>query len=125
MLTRSTLRAALAAVLVVGLTTFATAADKVSQRQADGKPKDRNGKIKEVTKEAVVLELTPTTKTDTIPANTIESVSYEGQPLDMNQLITAARGGNFKNADDLLKKLTGPDVTIDNAGVKDELAFYR
>src|SRR5262245_11648007 len=98
-----TFRVVLAALLVAALCNFA-AADKVRQRSADGTVKERGGKIKEVTKEAVILELTPTTKTDTIPANVIESLAYDGQPPDVNLLVSAVRGGNFKNADDLLKK---------------------
>jgi tetratricopeptide (TPR) repeat protein len=118
-------RLPLAVLMALGLVAVAQAVDTVKQRSADGSVKARTGKIKEVTKEAVVLELTPTTKTDTIPANVIDSVSYDPQPPEMNLLASAVRSGNLKNAVEQLKKLTGPDVTIDNPGVKEELAFYK
>jgi hypothetical protein len=121
-ISHSAFRACLVALLSLGLAGVASA-DQIRQRSADGSVKSRSGKIKEMTKEKVVLELTPTTKTDDIPANMIESVSYDGQPPDMTLLPAAVRGGNFANATELIRKLS--DAGAENPGLKDELAFYK
>jgi hypothetical protein len=68
----SAFRTSLAVVLSLGLCHGALA-DQIRQRGADGAVKTRNGKIKEVTKEQIVLQLTPTEKTDNIPANPTRS----------------------------------------------------
>ena len=93
------------------------------QRDAEGKVKTpRKGKILEVTKEHVKLQINPS-KTEDIPANTIDSVGYDGQPASMGLLAGAVRGGNYVNANELIRQVEG---TADlPAGVKDELAYYQ
>jgi tetratricopeptide (TPR) repeat protein len=112
----------LVALVALGLAA-AHAADTIRQREPDGKLKPRLGKIKEVTSQHVVLQLTPSDRTEKIEANVIDSISYDGQPADMTLLPAQVRGGNFTNANAMIRKLS--DVEIANPGVKEELAFYK
>jgi hypothetical protein len=121
------IRVSLVALLGLGLGMFqpgARAADSVRQREPDGKLKaPRSGKITEISKEKVLLQLTPAATIVDIPANTIDSISYDSQPADMGLLPTQARGNNFKNASELIRKLS-EDERLTPA-MKDELAFYK
>ncbi len=118
-------RAALGVSFVALISLGLAHADEVRQRDAEGKvkPTPRKGKILEVSKEKVKLQLNPT-KTDDIPANTIDSVAYEGQPASMGLLPGAVRGGNYANAADLIRQITESGAELP-AGVKDELAYYQ
>lgn len=98
-------------------------ADEVRQRDAEGKVKvPRKGKILEVTKEHVKLQINPS-KTEDIPANTIDSVGYDGQPPSMGLLPGQVRGGNYVNANEQIRLAT--EAASDHPGVKDELAYYQ
>ena len=114
----------LAAAILVLCVAGEAAADQVRQRDAKGsKARTRNGKVKEVSKTEVQLQLTPGDQIAKIPANEIETISYDGQPADLGALPTAARGGNYANANELIRKLTDAGLTDPN--MKDELEFYK
>ncbi len=119
---RFAFRVSLVALVALGLAA-AQAADTIRQREPDGKIKPRSGKIKEVTSKHVVLQLTPSDRTEEIAANVIDSISYDPQPADMGLLPGQVRGGNFVNANELIRKLG--ETEIANPGVKEELAFYK
>jgi hypothetical protein len=83
------IRVSLVALLGLGLGMFqpgARAADSVRQREPDGKLKaPRSGKITEISKEKVLLQLTPAATIVDIPANTIDSISYDSQRQQLQE----------------------------------------